>query len=195
MHIASAYSPMAATLTLRPSTESDLPTITRIYSHHVRVGTASFEIEAPSLDEMSRRWREVRACGLPWLVADCAASSGQASVLGYAYASPFRPRPAYRFTLEDSIYVDETHCGRGIGRLLLAELLARCTASGARQLLAVIGDSRPASIALHAAMGFAPCGTLKAVGWKFGQWRDVSLMQRALGTGAALPPIDSTPAT
>lgn len=178
---------MAVTLTLRPSIESDLPAITRIYGHHVLTGTSSFELEPPSLDDMRSRWRDITTAGLPWLVAETSGVDDQGQVVGYAYASPFRPRPAYRYTLENSIYVDEAHHGQGVGRLLLAELIARCTSQGARQMLAVIGDSRPASIALHRALGFSPCGTLRAVGWKFDQWRDVSMMQRVLGQGAQAP--------
>lgn len=184
---------MVDTLTIRPAIEADLAAITRIYQHHVLAGTASFELQPPDLDEMSRRWRDVTAAGLPWLVVGVGEAGNPMQVLGYAYASPFRSRPAYRFTLEDSIYIDETHSGRGIGRLLLTELIARCAAWGARQMLAVIGDSREASIALHKALGFSPCGTLQAVGWKLGHWRDVSLMQRALGPGAGSPPAACNP--
>lgn len=168
---------MSTPILLRPSTDADLGSVTAIYRQHVLHGTASFELEPPNLDEITRRRQDVLAKGLPWIVAE---SEGR--VLGYAYASHFRPRPAYRFTVENSIYVDEGQCGRGLGRLLLAELIARCEAAGARQMLAVIGDSaNQPSIALHAAMGFERCGLLKSVGLKFGQWRDVVLMQRPLG--------------
>jgi L-amino acid N-acyltransferase YncA len=167
---------------LRPTTEADLPAITEMYAHHVRHGTASFELEPPDLAEMTRRRADVLAKGLPWIAAE---SAGQ--LLGYAYANHFRPRPAYRFTVENSIYLRASVQRRGVGRLLLAELIARSEAAGARQMLAVIGDSaNVASIGLHAALGFAPNGVLKNVGWKFDAWRDVVLMQRPLGPGAAL---------
>jgi L-amino acid N-acyltransferase YncA len=168
---------------LRPSVDADLAAMTAIYRHHVEHGTASFELQAPSQDEVAQRRAEVLGKSLPWIVAET--SSG---LLGYAYANHFRMRPAYRFTLEDSIYIAEQARGRGVGRLLLAELLARCEAWGARQMLAVIGDAaaNAASIAVHRAVGFDECGLLKAVGWKFDAWRDVMLMQRALGPGAVL---------
>ena len=172
-------------VTLRPSVDADLPTLTAIYAHHVLRGTASFEVDAPDLAEMTCRRADVLAKGLPWIVAQSAAG-----VLGYAYANHFRPRPAYRYTLEDSIYIDDAARGRGVGRLLLAELVARCEAMGARQMLAVIGDANAnaPSIALHSALGFKDCGVLAAVGWKFDAWRDVKLMQRALARGAARAP-------
>lgn len=168
-------------LTLRPGADADLGAITAIYAHHVRHGTSTFELEAPDAAEMARRRAEVLGRGLPWLVAEA-----DGRVLGYAYAGPFRPRPAYRFSVEDSIYLAPDAGGRGIGRLLLAELVARCEAAGARQMLAVIGDAaNTASIGVHRALGFEPAGVLKAAGWKFGRWLDVVLMQRALGSGAA----------
>lgn len=172
---------MADALLIRPSTGHDIPAITAIYAQYVDSGTATFELDAPDTAEMARRRDEVLGRGLPWLVG-CI----QDQVVGYAYASPFRLRPAYRFTLEDSIYVAADQHRLGIGRLLLSELIARSAATGARQMLAVIGDSRPESIALHGAVGFAPCGLLAAAGWKFGGWRDVSLMQRRLGPGELL---------
>ncbi len=171
---------------LRPSTEADLPAITAIYAEAVLHGTGTFELEAPDGAEMARRRTDVLSKGLPWLVAE---ESGR--VLGYAYANHFRPRRAYRFCLEDSIYLAPEARGRGVGRLLLAELVARCEAAGARQMLAVIGDSANAgSIGVHRALGFEHTGLLKASGWKFGRWLDVVLMQRALGTGAATTPAD-----
>lgn len=171
---------------LRPSTAADLPAITAIYAHAVNHGTGTFELEAPDEAEMARRRDDVLAKGLPWLVAEEAGH-----VLGYAYANHFRPRRAYRFCLEDSIYLAEDARGRGVGTLLLAELLARCEAAGARQVLAVIGDSANAgSIGVHRALGFQHTGVLKASGWKFGRWLDVVLMQRALGTGADTPPTE-----
>lgn len=169
---------------IRPSRPDDLPAITAIYAHAVRTGTGSFEIEAPDQAEMARRRDDVLAKGLPYLVAET-----DAGVLGYAYASPFRPRPAYRFSVENSVYVHHTARGQGLGSLLLAELIALCTDWGARQMLAVIGDSANAgSVALHRRAGFQPAGRFDNVGRKFDRWLDVVLMQRALGPGATLPP-------
>lgn len=171
---------------IRPSLPGDLPALTAIYAHHVLHGTGTFELEPPDEAEMARRHADVTGKGLPWLVAEEAGV-----VLGYAYANHFRPRRAYRFCLEDSIYLAPTAQRRGVGRLLLAELLARSEALGARQMLAVIGDAANAgSIGVHRALGFEPAGVLKAAGWKFDQWRDVVLMQKALGTGAADAPVD-----
>jgi phosphinothricin acetyltransferase len=173
-------------LLIRPSVDADLPAITAAYAWHVDHGSGTFELDAPSRDEMAARRAGVLANGLPWLVAERAGT-----VLGYAYANPFRPRRAYRFCVEDSIYLAPEALGKGIGRPLLAELVARCTAAGARQMLAVIGDSaNTPSIAVHAALGFRHHGVLKAAGWKFGRWLDVVLMQRALGRGDADPPDD-----
>jgi phosphinothricin acetyltransferase len=170
-------------LLVRPSTAADLPAITEIYAHNVLHGTGTFELEAPELAEMARRREDVLAKGLPWLVAE---RDGQ--VLGYAYANHFRPRRAYRFCLEDSIYLAPAAQRQGVGRVLLAELLARCEALGARQMLAVIGDAANAgSIGVHRSLGFAHTGVLKAAGWKFGRWLDVVLMQRALGFGDREP--------
>jgi phosphinothricin acetyltransferase len=173
-------------LAIRPSTAADLAAVTRIYGQAVAQGTGTFELEPPDEAEMSRRRDDVLAKGLPWLVA----ASGS-EVLGFAYANHFRPRPAYRFCLEDSIYLDPAASGQGIGRLLLAELMAQCEARGARQMLAVIGDSANAgSIGVHRACGFEPAGLFKAAGWKFGRWLDVVLMQRSLGLGNSAPPAD-----
>ena len=176
----------AAPLRLRPSTPADLPAITDIYADAVLTGTGTFELEPPDLAEMTRRRDDVLGKGLPWLVAE---RGGQ--VLGYAYANHFRPRRAYRFCLEDSIYLHRDARGQGVGKLLLAELVGRCEALGARQMLAVIGDSANAgSIGVHAALGFAHTGVLQASGWKFGRWLDVVLMQRALGFGDSQAPAD-----
>ncbi len=174
-------------LLVRPSTPADLPAITAIYAEAVLHGTGTFELEPPDQPEMARRRDDVLAKGLPFLVAqDRGSATGQ--VLGYAYANHFRPRRAYRFCLEDSIYLHPAARGRGVGKLLLAELLARCEAAGARQMLAVIGDAANAgSIGVHAALGFAHTGVLKASGWKFDRWLDVVLMQRALGHGDTAP--------
>jgi phosphinothricin acetyltransferase len=168
---------------LRPCVSADLGAVTAIYAESVRRGTGSFELDPPDEAEMRRRFAEQQSKALPWLVAErCGV------VLGYAYAGPFRPRPAYRFAVENSVYVAETARGQSVGRLLLVELIARCEAAGARQMVAVIGDSaNVASIALHAALGFTHSGRLAHVGWKFGRWLDVVLMQRVLGRGPASP--------
>lgn len=173
-------------LILRPSTPADLPAITAIYADAVLNGTGTFELDPPDDAEMARRRDDVLSKGLPWLVAE----RGQ-QVLGYAYANTFRPRKAYRFCLEDSIYLLPDARGQGLGRLLLTELIGRCEAVGARQMLAVIGDAaNTGSIGVHAALGFEHSGVLKASGWKFGRWLDVVLMQRALGAGDTLPAAD-----
>jgi L-amino acid N-acyltransferase YncA len=173
-------------LLIRPSQSADVPQVAAIYRHHVLYGTGTFEIEPPDEQEMARRRDDVIGKGLPWLVAE-----QSARVVGFAYANHFRPRPAYRFCLEDSIYLDAEALGQGVGRALLAELLARSEALGARQMLAVIGDSENlASIGVHRALGFEHTGLLKASGWKFGRWLDVVLMQRPLGLGDNAPPHD-----
>lgn len=171
-------------LLIRPSADADLAAITAIYAHNVLHGTGTFELEPPSLADMATRRADVLGKGLPWLVAE---REGQ--VLGYAYANHFRPRPAYRFCLEDSIYLHPEAQGQGLGSLLLAELIARCEAVGARQMLAVIGDSQNlGSIGVHRRLGFEHTGLLKSSGWKFGRWLDVVLMQRPLGLGETQPP-------
>ena len=185
MHASSPSTPAAGVL-LRPSTAADTPALAAIYGHNVLHGTGTFELEAPDADEMGRRRDAVLANGLPWIVAEL-----DGRVVGYAYANLFRPRRAYRFCVEDSIYLAPEAQGRGIGRLLLAELIAQCTARGCRQMLAVIGDSANAgSIGLHRALGFQPAGRFEAAGWKFDRWLDVVLMQRALGAGAGEPPVE-----
>ncbi|HEX2540606.1 MAG TPA: GNAT family N-acetyltransferase [Caldimonas sp.] len=174
---------MTADILIRPSTAADVPALADIYAWHVEHGTGTFEIDPPAGSEMAARRQAVLDNGLPWLVLE----SGGA-VQGYAYAAPFRPRPAYRFSLEDSVYLAPQAAGRGFGRLLLAELLARCEAAAARQMMAVIGDSaNAASVGVHRALGFQHVGTLRSAGWKFGRWLDVVLMQRGLGAGAGSP--------
>lgn len=169
---------------LRPSAAADVPAIGAIYAHHVRFGLGSFEETPPALDEIARRRDAVLELGLPFLVA-----IGGGRVVGYAYAQPYRPRSAYRFTLEDSIYVAANAARRGIGRALLAKLLEQCEGQGFRQMVAVIGDSANlASIRLHESLGFARTGVLPAIGFKHGRWVDSMLMQRILGTGAATLP-------
>lgn len=177
----------SSTLVIRPSSAADLPAITATYAWNVAHGTGTFELEAPDLAEMGRRRDDVLSKDLPWLVAE-----RDGRVLGFAYANHFRPRRAYRFCLEDSIYLDEGARGQGVGRLLLAELVARCEAAGARQMLAVIGDSANAgSIGVHRSLGFEHTGLLRAAGWKFGRWLDVVLMQKALGLGDGAAPADA----
>ena len=169
---------------LRAANADDMPQVTAIYAGHVRTGTGSFELEPPDEAEMRRRRDDVVARGLPYLVA-----VREDEIVGYAYAGAYRPRPAYRFTVEDSIYVRADCAGRGIGRTLLDALIVACERAGARQMIAVIGDTaNTGSIRLHETAGFARTGLLQSVGWKFGRWLDVVLMQRALGPGNA--PID-----
>ncbi|MCC6716953.1 MAG: N-acetyltransferase [Acetobacteraceae bacterium] len=175
------------TVTLRDSQADDITAIAAIYGHAVRTGLASFEYEPPDAAEMARRRDGIIAAGYPYIVA----TDADGSVLGYAYVSAYRPRIAYRFTVENSIYVAQPAHGRGVGRMLLRALIARCTDQGFRLMVAVIGDSaNTASIRLHAAHGFRPVGTLPDVGWKFGRWVDSVLMTLALGEGATTPPVE-----
>ena len=177
----------APSLLIRPSTPADLPAITAIYGWNVLNGTGTFELEAPDAPEIARRRDDVLSKGLPWLVAE-----RHGVVLGFAYANHFRPRRAYRFCLEDSVYLAADAKGQGLGRLLLAELLARCEAAGARQMLAVIGDSANlGSIGVHRRLGFEHTGTMQAAGWKFGRWLDVVIMQKRLGLGASTAPAEA----
>ncbi len=173
-------------IAVRAVRAADLPAITRIYAHAVRHGTASFEIDPPDEAEMARRQQALAAGRHPYLVAE---SEGGA-VLGYAYAGPYRVRPAYRWTVEDSVYVAPDAFRRGIGRALLARLIDECERLGFRQMIAVIGDStqQTPSIELHRAAGFRVVGTFEAVGYKFGRWLDSVLMQRPIGPGHASPP-------
>jgi L-amino acid N-acyltransferase YncA len=172
-------------LLIRPSRDDDVAAIAAIYGYHVLHGVASFEEVPPAIDEIARRRGEIVAGGLPYLVAERGVR-----VVGYCYASRFRPRAAYRFTLEDSIYVDPAEIGRGIGRALLEPLLARSIELGYRQMVAVIGGRETIpSIRLHEALGFSHIGVLPAVGFKFGRWIDILLMQRALGPGATSLPV------
>ena len=179
--------PKPGTPIVRDSEDSDLPTIAAIYGHHVIHGFGSFEEMPPDIAELTRRRREILDKGLPYLVA----SDGDSAVLGYAYASPYRTRSAYRFTLEDSIYVAPEAARRGIGRVLLQALIDRCTRLGYRQMIAVIGDTGNAgSIGLHQALGFARTALLPTIGFKRGRWIDCVMMQRALGAGAGAPPVE-----
>ena len=171
---------------IRDATEADLPAIQAIYAHHVLTGVASFEEIPPSVDDLRTRLASVRSHGLPYMVAeiDC-------EVAGYCYATPYRPRPAYRNTIEDSIYVNDAYRGRGLGRVLLQALIGRCEAGPWRQMVAVIADGGSGgSLSLHTQLGFELTGTLKAVGFKHGRWLDTTLMQRTLGVGDSTVPDD-----
>ena len=172
------------TFTIRPSRDDDLAAITAIYAHHVRHGTGTFETEPPTAAEMTARRADVLAKGLPYLVAE---EDGEVS--GFAYCNWFKPRPAYRFSAEDSIYMADAARGRGLGARLLAALSQAAEAAGIRKLIAVIGDSANAgSIGVHRGQGFTEVGVLKDCGWKFGQWRDVVLMEKVLGEGSTTKP-------
>lgn len=169
---------------IRPSREEDLAAITAIYAHHVLHGTGTFETEPPTEADMATRRADVLGKGLPYLVAE---QDGQ--VLGFAYCNWFKPRPAYRFSAEDSIYVADAARGMGVGRQLLDALSAAAEAAGVRKLLAVIGDSANASsVGVHRAAGFTQIGVMRSVGWKFGAWRDVVLMEKSLGAGDTTAP-------
>jgi phosphinothricin acetyltransferase len=174
----------AQEVAIRAAQPADLAAVQAIYAHHVMHGLASFEEQAPDLDEIRRRFDDVAARGLPYLVG-CIGDT----VAGYGYCAPYRARSAYRYVLEDSVYVDPGYQRRGVGRALLAALIERCTALGYRQLIAVIGDSAHApSIGVHASAGFLRVGTLRSVGFKFGRWVDTVIMQRPLGSGDGTKP-------
>ncbi|MDE2435274.1 MAG: N-acetyltransferase [Sphingomonadales bacterium] len=171
---------------IEPATPDDVPEITAIYAHHVIHGTATYELEPPDEAEMAERFATVAAAGGPWLVAR---GDGD-ELLGFAYATQFRPRSAYRFTCENSVYVRNDRRGEGIGRALLALLLVQAERAGFRQMIAVIGGAEPASRRLHAACGFADAGVLVATGRKHARWLDTLYMQRALGVEADAPPVE-----
>lgn len=176
--------PQASRHTVRDAASADLDAVQAIYAHHVRNGLASFEETPPDLPEMQRRYRAIAAAGLPYLVAVL-----DEQVRGYAYAGPYRTRPAYRFSLEDTVYVEPGYEGRGLGGALLGALVARCEGLGYRRMVAVIGDSdNHPSIRLHARLGFRKCGVIPSVGFKFGRWVDTVLMERPLGPGDTAPP-------
>ncbi len=173
---------------IRPSTDADIPAITAIYTHHVLHGTGTFETTPPSETDMAARRTDVLSKGLPYLVVEDAEG-----VLGFAYCTWFKPRPAYRFSAEDSIYLASTAHGKGLGRLLLEELMAQAERAGVRKLIAVIGDSgNKGSVGVHRACGFQPVGVLANCGWKFNRWLDVVLMDRVIGLGASQPAAQST---
>ena len=174
---------------IRPSTDADVAAITAIYQHHVLHGTGTFEITPPSPDDMASRRQDVLSKSLPYLVLE-----ESSLVIGFAYCNWFKPRPAYRFSAEDSIYLAPSATGRGLGKLLLTELIAQAERAGIRKLIAVIGDSANlGSIGVHQACEFKPVGVLSACGWKFDRWLDVVLMERAIGLGASTTPSDNAP--
>ena len=169
---------------IRPATDADITSITTIYAHHVMHGTGTFETTPPDEMDMAARRNDVLARGLPYLVLE---ETG--AVVGFAYCNWFKPRPAYRFSAEDSIYLAPAAAGKGLGRLLLTELMAQAERCGVRQMLAVIGDStNKGSIGVHRSCGFEHTGILRSSGWKFERWLDVVLMQRNLGLGDSAAP-------
>lgn len=173
------------TFSLRPATEADIASVQRIYGEHVAHGLASFEETPPTVDDMLARFRALKSQSFPYLIAERASG-----IVGYAYAGPYRTRSAYRFTIENSVYVDRSAAGEGIGRALLSALIGECEKGPWRQMIAIIGNSgNEASIALHKSLGFRLVGTLRDVGFKHDQWVDTVLMQRALiPLSAALSP-------
>jgi len=169
---------------IRPSRDEDIDAIARIYGHHVLHGTGTFETTPPTAADMATRRADVLGKNLPWLVIE---EAGQ--VLGFAYGNWFKPRPAYRFSVEDSIYLAPEAAGKGLGRLLLTELLAQLERRGVRKVMAVIGDSANAgSVGVHTALGFERVGVVRSCGWKFGRWLDIVMMEKALGAGDSTPP-------
>jgi L-amino acid N-acyltransferase YncA len=169
---------------IRPSSDADLPAITAIYGHHVLHGTGSFETEPPSLADMTARRADVLSKGLPYLVVE-----HEGKIAGFAYGNWFKPRPAYRYSVEDSIYMAPDVQRRGLGRALLAELLAQFEAVGIRKVMAIVGDSaNTGSVGIHLAFGFTQVGVVESCGWKFGAWRDIVIMQKTIGPGDTQPP-------
>ena len=175
----------AEPITVREARGADMDAIAGIYGYHVRHGVASFEYEPPDAAELRRRRGEVRARGLPYVVAE-----RDSRLLGFAYASPFRLRPAYRYTVEDSVYVHPESVREGIGRRLLQAVIERCEAAGRRRIVAVIGGADERSVAFHRRCGFEEAGRIEGAGWKHGRWLDLVIMQRGLGAGTAEPPPD-----
>jgi len=176
---------MKKAIAIRDAVADDVPAVQAIYAHHVRFGTGSFEEDPPDISEMTRRYQDVKALGLPYLVAVM-----NGVVVGYAYAGLYRTRPAYRFTVENSVYVQDGLGGRGVASALLKALIARCTAAGRRLMVAVIGDSQNVgSIALHARAGFRLSGVIRNVGYKHGRWLDSVIMELPLGEGATTSPV------
>ena len=179
------HEPMAAQdgVIIRSVEADDHPAIHEIYAYHVQNGLASFEEQPPSIAEMAARIGEVTGFDYPFLIAEC-----DGAVRGFAFASQFRARSAYRYTVEDSVYIAPGYEGQGLGRLLLGRLIDSCREAGLRQMVAIIGGGSPASVRLHASLGFQPVGRLPAVGHKFGEWRDLVIMQRAIRGDRPLPP-------
>lgn len=174
--------------TIRPSEDRDLAAITAIYSHHVLHGTGTFETTPPTETDMTGRRADVLSKGLPYLVAE-----ENGVVLGFAYCQWFKPRPAYRFSAEDSIYLHPDAAGKGLGKALLAKLEEQAEAVGVRKLIAVIGDSSNlGSVGVHRSLGFSHIGSIKSCGWKFGRWLDIVLMEKSLGEGDTTPPESGT---
>ena len=174
--------------TIRPSRDPDLPAITAIYAQHVLTGTGTFETTPPTETDMRTRREDVLARGLPYLVIE-----HEGRVAGFAYCQWFKPRPAYRFSAEDSIYLHPDFAGKGLGKLLLAELEKQATAAGIRKLIAVIGDSaNQGSVGVHRTLGFKPVGVIQSCGWKFGKWLDIVLMEKQIGAGDSTPPQSGT---
>lgn len=175
---------MPHTLLVRDASDNDMPAVQAIYAHHVIHGTASFELNPPNLEQMRQRRADVFAHGLPFLVAE-----RDGELVGYGYATLYRPRPAYRYTVEDSVYVREDMYGLGVGQELLSRVIERCIESGRRQMVAIIGNSENlASIRLHERLGFRKVGVFESVGFKHGRWLDTVIMQRELGAGAGSAP-------
>ncbi len=164
-----------ATAQIRPATADDAKSIAEIYQYYVRTTTSNFEFDPPSAEEIATRMEDVRKTNLPYLVAEI-----EDRVVAYAYATQFRPRPAYRFTVENTLYVDKNSVGRGIGRQLLVALISACREAGAKQMIAGLGGENPASEALHLSLGFERIGVLRNVGFKFERWLNLTLMQRTL---------------
>jgi L-amino acid N-acyltransferase YncA len=182
------FSSLVHMLLIRPSRDQDIAAIAAIYAHHVLHGTGSFETEPPSNDDMAARRADVLTKGLPYLVAE-----QDGKIVGFAYGNWFKPRPAYRYSVEDSIYLAPDLHRKGLGRALLAELLARCEAAGIRKIMAIVGDSANAgSVGVHRALGFTQVGTIDACGWKMGAWRDIVIMQKTLGPGGTEPPLGAS---
>lgn len=171
---------------IRPSADLDIPAITQIYRHHVLTGTGTFEIDPPTDADMKMRRSDVLAKKLPYLVMEVDGRIG-----GFAYCNWFKPRPAYRFSAEDSIYMAQETMGKGLGKLLLKELMAQAERAGVRKLIAVIGDSaNHGSVGVHQACGFSTVGTLSSCGWKFDRWLDVVMMEKSIGLGSSSPAVD-----
>lgn len=175
----------AQNILVRPSTEADVPAMIAIYSHHVQYGLGEYDMEPLHPDDIKRRRKSMLKRRLPHIVAEL-----DGMIVGYAYAVPFRKRPAYRYTVKHSIYVHQDYLHSGVGRRLLPALIEACAAAGYRQMIAYIDRANQPSIELHGAHDFHQAGLLLSVGFKFGRWTDTILMQRALGAGASVPPAD-----